>query len=114
WRGVVVTPRGVAMPAYFFQHTSPMAAAGLPAAARAAGSAQVYELLGLLAHNFLFLAPVLLLLLRWQTPLGTFTGMAGSVALLLATQTGLGLIGLAGAAVLGGAAADVAVALLRP
>ena len=50
----------------------------------------------------------------WQTPLGTFTVMAGSVALLLATQTGLGLIGLAGAAVLGGAAADVAVTLLRP
>jgi hypothetical protein len=36
------------------------------------------------------------------------------VSLLLATQTGLGLAGLAGAAVLGGAAADVAVSLLRP
>ena len=60
------------------------------------------------------MAPVLLLLLRWQTPLGTFTVMAGSVALLLATQTGLGLVGLVGAAVLGGAAADVAVTLLRP
>jgi hypothetical protein len=40
--------------------------------------------------------------------------MAGSVALLLATQSGLGLVGLAGAAVLAGAAADVAVTLLRP
>ena len=79
-----------------------------------AETVQVYELLGLLVHNLLFLAPVLLLLLRWQTPLGTFTVMAGSVALLLATQTGLGLVGLAGAAVLGGAAADVAVHLLRP
>jgi hypothetical protein len=69
---------------------------------------------GLLLHNLLFVAPVLLLLLRWQTPLGTFTVMAGSVSLLLATQTGLGLVGLAGAAVLGGAAADVAVSLLRP
>ena len=58
--------------------------------------------------------PVLLLLLRWQTPLGTFTVMAGSVALALAARTGLGLAGLAGAAVLGGTAADVAVALLRP
>ena len=58
--------------------------------------------------------PVLLLLLRWQTPLGTFTVMAGSVALLLATQTKFGLVGLVGAAVLGGAAADVAVSMLRP
>jgi hypothetical protein len=114
WPVVLSTTLVVAMTAYFFQHTSPMAAAGLPAAARAGEPAQVYELLGLLAHNLLFLAPVLLLLLRWQTPLGTFTVMAGSVALLLATQTGLGLVGLAGAAVLGGAAADVAVALLRP
>ena len=90
-------------------------AAGLvPAGAPSGETAQVYELLGLLAHNLLFVAPVLLLLLRWQTPLGTFTVMAGSVALLLATQTGLGLVGLAGAAVLGGAAADVAVTLLRP
>jgi hypothetical protein len=72
------------------------------------------ELLGLLASNLLFIAPVLLLLLRWQTALGTFTAMAGSVALLLATQTEPGLVGLAGAAVLGGAAADVAVRLLRP
>src|SRR4029450_7812893 len=50
----------------------------------------------------------------WQTPLGTFTVMAGAVALLVATQTRPGLVGLAGAAVLGGTAADVAVALLRP
>jgi hypothetical protein len=112
WPVLLSTTLVVAMTAYFFQHTSPMAAAGLPAPA--AESAQVYELLGLLAHNFLFVAPVLLLLLRWQPPLGTFTVMAGSVALLLATQTGLGLVGLAGAAVLGGASADVAVTLLRP
>jgi hypothetical protein len=102
------------MTAFFFQHVSPAAAAVLPAGALAGETAQLYELVGLLVHNLLFLAPVLLLLLRWQTPLGTFTVMAGSVALLLATQTGLGLVGLAGAAVLGGAAADVAVTLLRP
>ena len=60
------------------------------------------------------MAPVLLLLLRWQTPLGTFTVMAGSVAVALTTLTGLGLVGLVGAAVLGGTAADVAVAFLRP
>jgi hypothetical protein len=77
----------------------------------AGGTTQVH---GLLLHNLLFIGPVLFLLLRWQTPLGTFTVMAGSVAVALATQTGLGLVGLAGAAVLGGAAADVAVSLLRP
>ena len=114
WPVVLSTTLVVAMTAFFFQHVSPVAAAGPPAGAPAGETAQVYELTGLLAHNFLFLAPVLLLLLRWQTPLGTFTVMAGSVALLLATQTGLGLVGLAGAAVLGGAAADAAVTLLRP
>jgi hypothetical protein len=114
WPVVLSTTLVVAMTAFFFQHVSPAAAAVLPAGAPAAETAQMYELVGLLVHNLLFLAPVLLLLLRWQTPLGTFTVMAGSVALLLATQTGLGLVGLAGAAVLGGAAADVAVTLLRP
>ena len=109
WPVVLSTTLVVAMTAFFFQHTSPMAATRLPAGE----AGQVYQLLGLLAHNLLFIAPVLLLLLRWQTPLGTFTVMAGSVGLLLATQTGLGLVGLAGAAVLGGAAADVAVTLLR-
>jgi hypothetical protein len=74
----------------------------------------VDELAGLLVQNLFFVAPVLLLLLRWQTPLGTFTVMAGSVAVALATLTGPGLVGLAGAAVLGGTTADVAVALLRP
>src|SRR5829696_7281578 len=114
WPVLLSTTLVVAMTAFFFQHVSPVAAALLPGGAPSGETAQVYELLGLLAHNLLFVAPVLLLLLRWQTPLGTFTLMAGSVALLLATQTGLGLIGLAGAAVLGGAAADVAVTLLRP
>jgi hypothetical protein len=116
WPVVVSTTLVVAMAASFFQDVAPVVA-GLPAGgtAQAAGTAQMDGLLGLLAHNLLFLAPVLLLLLRWQTPLGTFTVMAGSVALLLATQTGLGLVGLVvGAAVLGGAAADVAVTLLRP
>jgi hypothetical protein len=101
WPVVLSVSVVVAVTARFFQDVSPLGA----------GTAQVD---GLLLHNLLFIAPVLLLLLRWQTPLGTFTVMAGSVALLLATRTGLGLVGLAGAAVLGGAAADVAVALLRP
>jgi hypothetical protein len=114
WPVVLSTTLVAAMTAFFFQHVSPMAAAGRPAGVLAAETAQMYELLGLLAHNLFFLAPMLLLLLRWQTPLGTFTVMAGSVAVLLATQTGLGLVGLAGAAVLGGAAADVATKLLRP
>jgi hypothetical protein len=109
WPVVLSTTLVVAVTVWFFQDVAPVVA-GLPAA----GAAQVGGLLGLLAHNLLVVAPVLLLLLRWQTPLGTFTVMAGSVALLLATQTGLGLVGLVGAAVLGGAAADVAVTLLRP
>jgi hypothetical protein len=120
WPVVLSTTLVVAMAAFFFQYVSPVVAwrrpglAGLPAGSPFAETVQVYELLGLLVHNLLFMAPVLLLLLRWQTPLGTFTVMAGSVALLLATQTELGLVGLVGAAVLGGAAADVAVSLLRP
>jgi hypothetical protein len=121
WPVVLPATLLVATTAWFFQGVAPVAA-GLPGSgvAQVAGAAQVAGttpmdgLLGLLAYNLLFVAPVLLLLLRWQTPLGTFTVMAGSVALLLATQTGLGLVGLAGAAVLGGAAADVAVHLLRP
>jgi hypothetical protein len=108
----------VAMTAFFFAPVSPTAwrpvPPGLAAGPQLAETLPLYQLLGLLAHNLLFIAPVLLLLLRWQTPLGTFTVMAGSVALLVATQTSLGLVGLAGAAVLGGAAADVAVSLLRP
>ena len=120
WPVLGSTTLVVAMTAFFFQYVSPVVAwrrpglAGLPAGSPFAETAQVYELLGLLVHNLLFVAPVLLLLLRWQTPLGTFTVMAGSVALLLATQAELGLVGLVGAAVLGGAAADVAVRLLRP
>jgi hypothetical protein len=120
WPVALSTTLVVAMTAFFFQYVSPVVAWGRPAlAALAAGSpfaetVQAYELLGLLVHNLLFIAPVLLLLLRWQTPLGTFTVMAGSVALLLATQSELGLVGLVGAAVLGGAAADVAVTVLRP
>jgi hypothetical protein len=104
WPVVVSVTLVVAVTALLFQDVSPMAAEAVP----------VHRLLGLLLHNLLFVAAVLLLLLRWQTPLGTFTVMAGSVALLVATQTGLGLVGLAGAAVLGGTAADVAVAFLRP
>jgi len=120
WPVVLSTTLVVAMTAFFFQYVSPVVAwrrpalAGLPAGSPFAETVQVYELLGLLVHNLLFIAPVLLLLLRWQTPLGTFTVMAGAVALLLATQTELGLVGLVGAAVLGGTAADVAVTLLRP
>jgi hypothetical protein len=113
WPVLLSTTLLVAMTACFFQSVSPVVAVG-PAGAPPAGTAQVYLLLGLLAHNLLFVAPVLLLLLRWQTPLGTFTVLAGSVAVALATRSGLGLVGLAGAAVLGGAAADVAVTLLRP
>jgi hypothetical protein len=108
WPVVLSTTLVVAVAAWFLQDLSPLA--GPPST----GTAPVGELAGLLIHNLLFVAPVLLLLLRWQTPLGTFTVMAGSVALLLATQTELGLVGLVGAAVLGGAAADVSVSLLRP
>jgi hypothetical protein len=120
WPVLLSTTLVVAMTAFFFQYVSPVVAwrrpglAALPAGSPFAETVQVYELLGLLVHNLLFVAPLLLLLLRWQTPLGTFTVMSGSVALLLATQTGLGLAGLVGAAVLGGAAADVGVSLLRP
>jgi hypothetical protein len=120
WPVVLSTTLVVAMTAFFFQYVSPVVAwrrpglAALPAGSPFAETVQVYELLGLLVHNLFFLAPVCLLLLRWQTPLGTFTVMSGTVALLLATQAELGLVGLVGAAVLGGAAADVAVHLLRP
>ena len=116
WPVVLSTTLVVATVAFFFQQVSPMVSWRQPALAGPlpAGTMQLYGLLGLLLHNLLFVAPVLLLLQRWQTPLGTFTAMAGSVALLLATQTELGLVGLVGAAVLGGAAADVAVSLLRP
>ena len=112
WPVVLATTLAVALTAWFFQDVSPIAAAVRPESP--VGATKVYELLGLLTHSLLFIAPMLLLLLRWQTPLGTFTVMAGSVALLLAARTGAGLVGLAGAAVLGGAAADVAVELLRP
>jgi len=105
WPVVLATSVVAAMAAFFFQDVSPLVAPS-------AGTAPVDELAGLLVHNLFFIAPMLLLLLRWQTPLGTFTVVAGSVA--LATQPGPGLVGLAGAGVLGGAAADVAVALLRP
>ena len=116
WPVLLSTTLVVATVAFFFQQVSPMVSWRQPALAGPlpAGTMQLYGLLGLLLHNLLFVAPVLLLLQRWQTPLGTFTVLAGSVALLLATQTELGLVGLVGAAVLGGAAADVAVSLLRP
>jgi hypothetical protein len=101
WPVVLPVTLIVAVAAFFLRDVSPLAP----------GTAPVH---GLLLHNLLFIGPVLFLLLRWQTPLGTFTVMAGSVAVALAIQTGLGLVGLAGAAVLGGTAADVAVSLLRP
>jgi hypothetical protein len=110
WPEILSTTSVVAVTALFLQDVSPAAAPVRPPA----GTGQVDGLLGLLAHNLLFVAPMLLLLLRWQTPLGAFTVMSGSVALLVVTRTEPGLVGLVGAAVLGGAAADVAVALLRP
>jgi hypothetical protein len=107
WPVVAWATLVVAMVAFFFQDTSPLLAG--PPDGSGAG-----ELIGLLAHNLLFVAAVLMLLRRWQTPLGTFAVLGGSVALLLATQAGFGSVGLVGAAVLGGAAADVAVSVLRP
>ena len=104
WPVVLSVTLVVAATAFFFRDVSPLTAETVPADRQ----------LGLLVQNLFFIAPVLLLLLRWQTPLGTFTVMAGSVAVALTTLTGLGLVGLVGAAVLGGTAADVAVAFLRP
>jgi len=99
WPVVLSTTLIVATTAFFLQDVPPPAEP---------------EVAETVLHNLLFIAPVLLLLLRWQPPLGTFTVMAGSVAVALVARTGLGLVGLAGAAVLGGTAADVAVAFLRP
>ena len=104
WPVVLSVTLVVAGTAFFFRDVSPLTAETVPADRQ----------LGLLVQNLFFIAPVLLLLLRWQTPLGTFTVMAGSVAVALTTLTGLGLVGLVGAAVLGGSAADLAVAFLRP
>jgi hypothetical protein len=109
-----------AMAAFFFQYVSPVVAwrrptqASLPALSPFLESVQILDLLGVLVHNLLFIAPVLLLLRRWRPPLGSMTIMSGAVALLLSTQTELRLVGLVGAAVLGGAAADVTIALARP
>jgi hypothetical protein len=116
WPVVLSGTLVVAVAAYVLQDVAPVVAwhRAAPAAGAPVGTDQAEALLGLLAHNLLFVAPVLLLLRRWRTPLGTFTVMAGSVALLLATQTGFALVGLVGAAVVGGAATDVAVHLLRP
>jgi hypothetical protein len=116
WPVVLSSTLVVAVAAYVFQDVAPVSVWHRAAAAAAPPVAtdQAEALLGLLAHNLLFVAPVLLLLRRWRTPPGTFTVMAGSVALLLATQTGFALVGLVGAAVLGGAATDVAVSVLRP
>ncbi len=109
-----------AMAAFFFQYVSPVVAwrrppqVSLPAGSPFLESMQILDLLGVLVHNLLFIAPILLLLRRWRPPLGAMTIMSGSVALLLSTQTELQLVGLVGAAVLGGAAADVAILLARP
>jgi hypothetical protein len=109
-----------AMAAFFFQYVSPVVAwrrptqVSLPASSPFLESMQILDLLGVLVHSLLFIAPVLLLLRRWRPPPGAMTIMSGSIALLLSTQTELLLVGLVGAAVLGGAAADVAIALLRP
>ena len=58
WPVVLSTTLVVAMTAFFFQHVSPVAAALVPGGVPSAETAQVYELLGLLAHNLLFVAPV--------------------------------------------------------
>ncbi|HYY77746.1 MAG TPA: hypothetical protein VFD04_00960 [Actinomycetes bacterium] len=120
WPVLLSTTLVTAMASFFFQYVSPVVAwrrpmqAALPPGSPFLETVQVYDLLGVLVYNLLFIAPVLLLLRRWQTPLGTATVMSGAVALLLSTQTEFALVGLVGAAVLGGAAADVAIALLRP
>jgi hypothetical protein len=109
-----------AMAAFFFQYVSPVVAwnrptqASLPAGSPFLESMQLLDMLGVLVHNLLFIAPILLLLRRWRPPVGAMTIMSGTVALLLSTQTEFRLVGLVGAAVLGGAAADVAIALGRP
>ena len=75
---------------------------------------QVYDLLSVLVTNLILIAPVLLILKRWQPPLGAVTILFGSVGLLLSAMTEFELAGLVAAAVWGGAAGDLLIHLLKP
>jgi hypothetical protein len=64
--------------------------------------------------NLVLLAPVLLALRRWRPPFGSITFLFTSVALLMSALSELNLGGTVLAAAVGGLAADLLIARLRP
>src|SRR5207244_4865012 len=74
----------------------------------------IYGVSQVLITNLLLIAPVLLLLRRWRPPFGSVTLMFGLIAALNVAMTNAARGGLVGAALLGGLAADVTIAMVRP
>jgi hypothetical protein len=121
-----------ALVGFFFQYLSPFlqptavpharfasfwAEHGLVESAAQPGLAQELEIRGiaaLLLTSLLFVAPVLLLLRRWQPPPGTVTVLFGAVAALLGAQHNFQLWPAVVAAVAAGLAGDLLIRAWRP
>ncbi|MCA1700337.1 MAG: hypothetical protein LC790_16135 [Actinobacteria bacterium] len=83
---------------------------------KSAGVEETVEISGVarvVVTNLVLMAPLLLALLRWRPPVGSFTFMFTSVAALMSALTEFRLGGTIAAAVAGGFAADVLVRRLR-
>jgi hypothetical protein len=122
----------MALVGFFFQYLSPFlqptaipyarfaafwAEHGLVDPAVQPGLAQELEIRGiasLLLTSLLFVAPVLLVLRRWQPPFGLVTFLFGAVAALLGTQHNLELWPAVVAAVAAGLAGDLLIWAWRP
>jgi hypothetical protein len=106
--------------AYFFQYASPLLTWTPESVVRLASNSafretfQIYGVISVLITNLILVAPVFLMLRRWETPFGTCTVLFTVVTLLSATMTNLNRGGLVVAATAGGLVADLAIARLRP
>ncbi|TML42755.1 MAG: hypothetical protein E6G27_03425 [Actinobacteria bacterium] len=109
-----------AMVAYFFQELSPFLTwipAGLvklSAQSPFNETTQIYLVASILISNLIFMAPVSLLLRRWQPPFGSLTFLFTFIAAGLATQTEGSRGMLVGAALVGGLVGDMAIRRFNP
>jgi hypothetical protein len=116
---LVSTALATALAGFFLMYVTAFRGqvAGLAvSAAGRSGPAEKTAILGVatvLITNALLLGAAATLLRTWKTPLGTFTFLVGSVALLLSSLDGFQRIVIVTSACLGGAVADVLVAKNR-
>jgi hypothetical protein len=111
--------------AFFFQYVSAFlsrhptvldaaAQARLPGGSVSPETSQIIGIMSMLVTNLILLAPVLLILRRWQPPFGSVTFLFTGVAAMMASQHEFEVGITVFAALVGGFAADVLIRRYRP